>query len=690
MSDLRRGTAWTLAGVSVVSAAAQVSFLAAAGVPLFSADALDQAFPIITIAVVVGAVIGAVIVQRHPRHRIGWLFCIGQAGSAVGLAAQALARAVLSGRLAWPEEIGHLAAWLARLLGGIYAITLIGCLLLLVPDGRLRSRRWRPVLGLLVVGYLTVVVALLMVNPSQLGLNGPVDTPTAASIVDFAGSVATCLGLVGAAVCLVVRLRTARGVERQQLRWISAAAVALVVTLTVMILVQLVRGDGGSEWYLEVLFYLAYLGVPVATGVAVLRYRLYQIDLIIGSAVRIAVVGAFVAAGYVVVVVVVSPAIGATLGTAGQWPSVLAYVLVALAFQPLRRYVDRLANRIVYGARAAPYDSLVQFGRRLSVSRTPDDLLLSVAESCAEAVGARAAAAMAVIQGRGDLTARWPLDADVTPDVTLPVRLGSAEVGRIELTLAPGRSLTRADRSLLDEFADRAGPAFRNVALAATLARRGDELADLGREIDASRRRLTAAADAELESVARAIGAQVTARLQSLPTEFEDLAVRISADPRAVQARLIELQATVAGVIETLRDITAGVLPPLLARRGLAAALQGYADKPTVRARLRIEPDLIGRRFPSDVEAAAYFCVTRAVATMTGPTEISVGGGPALRVQIRSASQATGRQQIVDRVEAVGGRLSYHDGTLQAVIPLPVVDSQAAMSESGPKVDFSM
>ena len=85
--------AWALVGVTVAGVTAQTALLVAAGVPLLSRDALDETFPIIPLAVLVGAVVGALIVGRHPRHRIGWLLCLGQAGAAVGRAARARRRA---------------------------------------------------------------------------------------------------------------------------------------------------------------------------------------------------------------------------------------------------------------------------------------------------------------------------------------------------------------------------------------------------------------------------------------------------------------------------------------------------------------------------------------------------------------------------------------------------------------------
>ncbi len=327
----RRVVAWLLVGVTVLACVAQVVLLIAAGVRLLSAESLDQAFPIIPMALVIGAVVGALIIGRHPRHRIGWLFCIGQAGAALGLAAQALATGVLRHDMRLPVAVGEWAAWVSRVFGASYALALLRALLTLAPDGHLPSRRWRPAFGLLVGGYASVVVGLLLISPNQLGPGGPQQVGALATAMEVAGQLAVTVGLLGGAIALVVRLRRSAGEERQQLRWIAVAALALGLTLILYVVDNIVHaGVGSLTWLFSVVFYLGYLALPVATGFAVLRYRLYDIDLIIGSAVRFAVLGAFVTMGYIAVVVVIGAAVGRA--TSSTWTSLAAYTLGRAGF----------------------------------------------------------------------------------------------------------------------------------------------------------------------------------------------------------------------------------------------------------------------------------------------------------------------------------------------------------------------
>src|SRR4051794_19586358 len=195
MIDIRPLVAWSLAGITAAFVALQTATLIASGVPLISGAALDQTYPIVPIALVVGSIVGALIVQRHPGHRIGWLLCVGQAGSAFGLAVQSVAFGVLGGGLAWDPRVGHVLAWLARLFGGSYALLVLGCLLLLVPDGRLLSRGWRWVFVPLLGGYLAAGTGVLLIPPGDVTADGITSTSPSAAALLVGGSLAITAGV---------------------------------------------------------------------------------------------------------------------------------------------------------------------------------------------------------------------------------------------------------------------------------------------------------------------------------------------------------------------------------------------------------------------------------------------------------------------------------------------------------------
>lgn len=576
------------------------------------------------------------------------------------------------------------------LFGASYALALLGGLLLLAPGGRLPSHRWRPVVWFLAASYGLTVIGLLVTPPSRIELDGPGDLGQLATLLGVTGDLGITLALPAGAAALAVRLRRARDAERRQLRWIAGAAVFLAVAVVVTVGVNIARGDATAElWYVEILLYLGYLAVPAATGVAVLRYRLYDIDVIIGSAVRLGVMAAFVTAGYVAVVVV----IGTLLGGAAVGSSLLAFVLVALAFQPLRRRVDQLADRVVHGTRAAPYDSLAEFTRRLAGAPSDPRLLGLVAQGCARVAGAARVVVTVAVPGAVDLTGTWPDGPGVAPGTSIPVRHQGEVLGEIGLVMTPGRQLTSSQRRLLEEFAGQAGLAFRNIALTAALQAKAAALQRYRDELAESRRRLVHAANTERDRVAAAIRREVVGHLEPLPARLGGLASRVLDDPVDVAHRLRQQEELTARSIEKLRTITGGVLPPLLARRGLAAALTSSVGQSTAV----VVGDGIGeRRFSTGVEIAAYFCCIEAVRGMAPGAELTLDAvDDRLHVVVRGhrSGEDDSELRLVDRVEALGGQVVVSGapgGPSEVRAAIPVASAHTAASRSEPKTDLLM
>jgi hypothetical protein len=165
----RARIAWVMAAVTWAAAATQVVVAVAAdGIGLFSAATLYEGFPIVTLAAITGATVGALIVARQPGNRIGWLLCVGQLLTLVGLAVADYGRYAFDGRLPGSRETAQLAMYCGHLLGGALAISLVTLLLLLVPDGRLLSRRWRPAAAAVVIAPVVNAVAVLVTPVSAM------------------------------------------------------------------------------------------------------------------------------------------------------------------------------------------------------------------------------------------------------------------------------------------------------------------------------------------------------------------------------------------------------------------------------------------------------------------------------------------------------------------------------------------
>jgi GAF domain-containing protein len=284
----------------------------------------------------------------------------------------------------------------------------------------------------------------------------------------------------------------------------------------------------------------------VSVGVAIFRYRLYDIDVILSRSIVPGVLAVFGSAGYIVVVVgigVVLVAVGAP-GSTLYWPSLVATALVAVAFQPVRRHVLRLADQLVYGNRAAPYEALATLSRRLADSPSPHALPARVAEATGRAVGA---ARILVRLGEPEepaptRTATWSDPGSTRiggPALVLPVQDMGEQVGSIEVTMPPGRALRTFERQLLDDVAAQAGVAFRNALLETELAARVEQSEAQTAELAASRRRLLGVEDEARERLAGAIRRGVVPHLAAVDTG-------LSAAPADDQYQAEQLEALIA------------------------------------------------------------------------------------------------------------------------------------------------
>jgi hypothetical protein len=294
------------------------------------------------------ATIGLVLTLRRPANPIGWLY------AAAGL--------VWSLPIPWDPWLGQLiaehrplplAAQVAAVSGELNwaPATVLGVTLpaLLVPDGRLRSRRWRPVAAVAVAAAALVVVGAGLAParledtsiPNPFGLTGPAGA--VADVLAGAGTLLWVATMVASLACVVVRFRASAGVERQQLRWVAAGAVAAVAGLLAGVATP-------QRTVVSSILYAMVLCVPLAVAVAVLRYRLWDLDRLVSRTVTYAVVTALLVVPYLLIV----SAAGRLVQGAGSLAVAAATLAAAAAFAPLRRrvqgLVDRRFNRRRYNA----------------------------------------------------------------------------------------------------------------------------------------------------------------------------------------------------------------------------------------------------------------------------------------------------------------------------------------------------
>jgi hypothetical protein len=333
--------AWTLWGLmlaGLVLVAWMDGLLRRAGRPDLVSLGSDAA-PYV-LAMVSAGTVGAVVAGRRPRHPVGWLL-LGLELSVIGLG---IADAYAAyGLLARPGSLPG-ARWAAIYVDESWVVlaTLLGFVLLLTPTGSLPSPRWR--------WWARLVVAAAAVG--VLVNNQPMDPPYAAvarplvvqdgplAIVARLGSVISLVGLLVAAGSLVVRFRRARGVERLQLRWVALAAAVAGLAIAVILVTWATLGSAAQPlWEWATVLYL--VGLPLATGASILRYRLYDLDRIVSRTVAWTVLTVLLGLGYAAVVLL----LGRLLPDSSSLAVAAATLAVAAMFQPARRRVQQVVDR---------------------------------------------------------------------------------------------------------------------------------------------------------------------------------------------------------------------------------------------------------------------------------------------------------------------------------------------------------
>ena len=621
------------------------------------------------------ATVGALLGWKRPANPIGWLL------SATGLSYAFATVGLLLLQFPPTRGWGNWTGWMFFL--GIGFVLFV---LLLFPTGSLPTRRWRPVAWAGAAGLAAWALGnafaptLITVGPppvrNPIGVAGP-----AGHVFDAAGRAGGLLIVatgLAAVVSVVFRYRRAGRVEREQLKWLVYAAGVIVVAELAAIPIEQIIGPGSdaANNVGNAVSSGAVALVPVAIGIAIFRYRLYDIDVVINKSLVYGSLAVFITAVYVAIVVGIGSlaqhGAGQNLGL-----SIGATAVVAVAFQPVRERVQRLANRLVYGHRATPYEVLADFAGRMAGTYAVEDLLPRMARILAEGTGAARAD---VWLKSGDVFhdgAAWPpgsppqpparaTQADVPAypaDRLLPVRYQGEVLGALSVSKRPGESLTPTENRLLADLAAQAGLVLKNVGLREQLLARLEE-------IRASRQRLVAAQDEERRRIERNIHDGAQQQLVALAIKLTLTESLIGTDPDGERELLAELRHDALGAVEDLRDLARGIYPPLLASAGLAAALTAQARKSPVPT--SVTADGVGR-YPQDVEAAAYFCVLEAlqnVAKYAGATRAGVrltAAGDDLEFAVtddgagfdpESTGYGTGLQGMADRLHAHGGSLA--------------------------------
>jgi len=715
--------AWALSGLSVTLAALQLLVMSASGLPQESErlGSVGGVFMrlLYVLTVVLLATIGALIASRHRCNAIGWLCCAWALLFAAEMFASEYATSTL---LASPGALAPGAtwfAWLAEMLN--IHIVLIVPVLLLFPDGRLPGRRWGLVLWL--VGASAVVSeAFLALKPGPLGSAPAIANPLGIAGLDAAFGVPYRLSIVGvvaaallAAVALALRLPRAAGDERQQLKWITYAGALLALAFLAGF-----SSPRELQPIVQLLYFVVLDGFLLTLGLAILKYRLYAIDLVINRTLVYGALAVLIASAYIAFVV----GLGALIGARGEPNLILALVataVVAVAFEPLRQRVQRVANRLVYGHRASPYEVVSAFSRRMAEALSIEDVLPRMAEAAARGVDGSSARVRVFVAGGADRVVAWPVDSHASAfDRTELVLHQGQPVGEIAVARVGGGSLPPAEAALLRDLAAQAGPALSNVRLTLELQARLRELAAQAEELRASRERIVAAQDAERRRLERDIHDGAQQHLVAIAVNARLARQVLAASPVRTGTLLDEISAQVDDALETLRTLARGIFPPVLADRGLVPALRAHLIRSASLAQLDADASVARARFDRRIESAMYFCCLEALQNAAkhavgAPVSVHLSADQACLTFVVfdegpgfNADEVThngiGLQGMLDRMAAVGGTLevvsaSGQGTTIRGRAPLeaarmhPQVETiaaaQAADSDSEPNAAFA-
>jgi len=547
---------------------------------------------------------GCVLLARRPGHPMGPLLCL------IGLADAFATVPYLYMRYTVVHSPGSLpfstaAVWVntwayapATSLGGMV-------LLLVFPEGRLLSRRFRPALWA-ALAFIPLSIAAFAFYPQNLGplfryRSNPYALPQLDVVFEVFGALAIVCGLVagaGAAASVTLRWRRADRVGRQQLKWLLA-----VLPFTIASLIATLVFPG--TWSL-VLALPAGILMPIAIGIAVLRYRLYEIDILLNRAVLYGILTAGMAGVYLAVVVI-AQSFRSVFGLKGSSlpVQVIATVLAASALWPLHDRVQRRVDRLFYGDRGVPYEALTRLGRRVEEAADPETALHSVVKTIADSLRLPyAALELRLGDGWSPAAAYGEAPAQV---VAFALTFQRETVGRLLVgTRSRGEQLGPDDERLLADLARQAGPAAHAVALR--------------RALDVSRAGLVTAREEERRRLRRDLHDGLGPTLAGLTLGLDTARVRSASQPE-LQELLGKLKAETQRAVADVRRIVYGLRPPALDEFGLVGSLREEVGRlqyeaPSLTVSLDAPAEGLAD-LPAAVEVACYRIVTEALTNVT-------------------------------------------------------------------------
>ena len=524
--------------------------------------------------------VAALIVWHRPQDLIGLLASLYLA--LLGLSSPPSMQAVVNSYpvLALPANLSLF----------LFELLLVG-FLFVFPDGRFVPR-WSRIPVLTSAAVFTLI--FFLTGASVVG------NPDWMSLFSVGG------GLAGIAAQIYRYLRVSGPLQRQQTKWVVLGVTGAMGTLIVVmfagpLLPTVGRAGTGYDLTRDTAANLSFLFVPVTLGLAILRFRLWDIDVVIN---RTLVYGALTV-GLIGLYMLVVNGLGALVQAGGHVPVfLLATALVAVLFAPLRSRLQSGVNRLMYGERDDPYRVLTRLGERVGAAPAPEAVLPAIAETVASALKSPYAA---ITLGQTDAPA--PAASRATFDgamLRLPLEYQGETVGELLVApRSPGEKFSQADRRLLGDLARQIGPAAHAIRLAADLQR--------------SRERLVTAREEERRRLRRDLHDGLGPQLGALTLKIETIRNRFASD-RDLDAALVDLTERTQTALSDIRRLVYALRPPALDELGLLSAIKQaaaqYSHQGDGRLHVTVDAPESLPPLPAAVEVATYRIAQEALANV--------------------------------------------------------------------------
>ncbi|MGW5671076.1 sensor histidine kinase [Micromonospora sp. NPDC003776] len=667
MRNERRRAGWaaTATGAGFALAAVAATVIAAAldlslGAEQRASDGLELGW-VTGLAGLALAVPGALMLRRVPGNAVSWILCVTGLHWAVdGVAVSWVAYATARDPVAPGADLAY---WIYQR-AGAWLLFSLPLLLLFYPDGRLPTGRWRwAALGSLAT---TAVLPLsLLFVPARVGDAFGSEVPAASAdlridlltlpVPDAVWEMILRTGYAAVPVSMLVpfavvvrRYRRAAGLQRTRMRWLMwAGVVDVMVMLTAL---ALPAAASTAALFVAV----TVTGAAITAGI--LRPHLVDIDRLLG--------GTFLYGSLATTVVVVDAAVLAGLTAllgdrrSEQGAALVALLVVMLVYGPLRHRLWLLIQRVVLGQRHNPYRVVAGLAERLERSDSPEEQLLAVAQSVAEAFRSPYVAVEVHRTGGQALLAEHGTAPDSTQ--TLPITYRGELVGRLILAAdGPRTALSPRDQRLLADVVRQAAAAARSSHLAS--------------ELQLSRERLVGAREEERRRLRRDLHDGLGPALGGVALRIET-ARNLLPDPRrgqGVDELLKQAREDVAGALADVRRLVHDLRPPALDDVGLVGALRQQTDRlRTPGLTVQVTGDEGLEHLPAAVEVAAYRIASEALTNVVRHARASTctvrieAGSNLLRVEIRDdgvgiaegTPTGIGLLSIRERAAELGGR----------------------------------